>query len=361
MWRRALVAAAGARLRRKQRMIPAVEGGGDEPQADFVPLRPRTPPRAKSIVRQVTAISGRKHHAVQRAQPTLKPTVAISGKRHRSPQRPQPRLKTSIAIAGRRHHAAQVASPEAAKGYRRLLGNITINNISVAPFLQLLGDEAAATWVPHVGATSFTIPTGTVAPTYNVAGAYGLGVDYKGNNNQYHATTGNAYGVGTDDFLYEAVVYDDQAADFEHIMWHGDASIIIQLSKRDIIAGRHMGFFIQNGGTNLLMTSTNSMPQGSYYHIVVACNRDENSTNGLLMYINGAIAATANANAFAALTLTPAALMGIAGRTGRVDQRWNGNIYYFSKYRYTNWFAAGAQCRTDLDAWVSARYTLLTT
>lgn len=260
----------------------------------------------------------------------------------------------------------QYNTSAAATGYKALSRSVTFNGTTVAtPTFLFYGDRPnASPWVAEVGAVNLaTSAFGVNPPAYQEVGTYGKGVDFTNPHKDFVGSgVSAAYGIGTDDMLLE-IVSKSNAEVSSAVAWAWMASLPATIEmwvQNDTAASKKLTFHFRVGAASLTFTSAGAIHGTNiYHHQIFFVNRNEASVNGCLGYNNGTNVITGNASTAAADASGTNAIMSVGGFTSTHTLTWNGSIYYVALWHAPNWFAAGAQCKTDADAWAAARYATL--
>jgi hypothetical protein len=96
---------------------------------------------------------------------------------------------------------------------------------------------------------------------------------------------------------------------------------------------------MEDTGATTLSATTSALDLDTWYEVDIFCNRDENSTNGFKIYINGILAASANMSTIGSMTNT--GFFTIGARSDGATP-FDSNVAYVAIYKQSNWFQAGA-------------------
>lgn len=232
---------------------------------------------------------------------------------------------------------------------------LTVNSTTVYPMLRYKGGDAGVSvWNQWGYGQQLVYAVSGTAPTLNngspLLGSvddsvlFNAGSFYRGANTSFGDIT-------TEDICIECV------ATFP------PSNAMRIVNKRANAAGYqlyHDGgywlFFIQDGSGNTafpLILGTAS----TFCHVMVFSNRDENSTNGMVMYVNGIASPGVNPSAVGSLSNSFQFAIGAAYDGGTP---YSGNFLYCSMWKQASWFAAGAASPTEWQTIASTRFAQLT-
>lgn len=240
-------------------------------------------------------------------------------------------------------------------GYEALGTTLTINGADVDATFVVYGSSAANTWTPAVGADDFTLGGTGSDPTYSVAGDYGDGVTYA-SGNKYHASPNASYNVTVNDVIIEAVYKHTDAAN-QGIT--GD-----YLSGRGIYlatstSGR-LYSYTRNGATAVQVTTpTSTLTDGNWHHVMMILDRDEASTNGQMIYVDGVFAVGGDCSALDAVDLSNVTPW-VVGRNPDSGATFTGTIGCVAMWTGSEFMPGGATNKSEFDSIAAARYATLT-
>jgi hypothetical protein len=226
-------------------------------------------------------------------------------------------------------------------GANNLPTQMTANGIDVMPLVRYNGGDAASGGWDEWGYGDTLSLTGSGSdPTYN-DGSPCMGTNddsVKINDAKYFRASSSTVGdIASEDFAIEL------------LLKVGEIGLTkIFLSKRATTAGingliRSVGtlrFVIQDSSSNVINPTSSTLDADTWYYCLLCCNRDENSTNGCQIYING-VSSGAGTNPSTVGSLTNTNLFAIGARTDSANPS-NANIAYAAIYKQSNWFQAGA-------------------
>jgi hypothetical protein len=247
-----------------------------------------------------------------------------------------------------------------APGIDSLDSSLTINSISVTPEFRYKGGDADGTDITPWVYGSTLVAQGT-------GGAYNQGSPLFGTNDDsfcgagsryYEATSAGAVGdLGTDDFVFEFV--------FKQVATTGSRRI---LSKFDYGASS-AGYWFQHatglaliasfrdGANSLDLTTGDILKKGSWYHVMVFMNRNENSTNGASLFVNGVQITTGNPSALGNLDSIDELALGAESNGGEIH---DGCIAYAAMWQQADWHQAGADGPVEWAIIAKERFARLT-
>lgn len=232
-------------------------------------------------------------------------------------------------------------------GYDYLSAGLTINGTTVAPTLRCLGEDADGTdWdctgtdaaalalqaggAPTTGAAVPTVDTNDRAVDFNAGG-------------WYQAPNNSIGNLGTDDIVIEAVFQAQVAS-----------------ASREIIAKRDTNgieFFVDTSwkvscrvdvGASTITAVSDAVSPGSWNHAMCFVNRDEASSSGMQLYVNGAVSGVGKDASAAAGSLNDAVPLGIGAYTPGGAAPYNDGVAFVQITKSPAWFAAGSAGR---DQW----------
>ncbi|MCP4604493.1 MAG: LamG domain-containing protein [Proteobacteria bacterium] len=243
-------------------------------------------------------------------------------------------------------------------GVDSLSASVTINGTTKTPSLRYKGGDANGTNWPAWGyGSTLTLESGT-APSYNQGPPTGSVAGWDSNTDGVLFNTGGYYlapdtttgNVSTDDPLWELV-----------FAWSttGTARCI---DKRRVASPNEGWSFYENNnsqrvvgddGADLGYNDTAALVDGTVYHMVAAINKNEASTNGGQLYIDG-VASGSGVDYSAVGDLDYAVAMAIGARPGGANP-FDKTMYYAAQWHHAGWFAAGAGGQAEIAAWALAR------
>ncbi len=164
------------------------------------------------------------------------------------------------------------------------------------------------------------------------------GCVFNGPNLRYQAQTSDIWDIATEDIvleiflLYNAGTYFLYKGSVWYIYLNG-TSVRIKVGSLDTIIA-------------------NCIFPGSMNHILIFINRDENTTNGGNLYINGVLKGTFNPIAGVASASTAAIFW--------FNYNFTGKTFWSSLWKKQNWFAGGSQDTIDWNTIARDRFNTLT-
>jgi hypothetical protein len=202
------------------------------------------------------------------------------------------------------------------------------------------GDANASTWPKWGYGSDLSIVAGN-APTYNhgspCLGSNDDSVKFAGSGGSYYdsAATGQ---IATEDFVIELFALNSQIGYLLSTLKSNTGYAISQS------VGNLVNLTVADAGavTNISFT----LLLNRWYHIMIFANRDENSANGVKIYVNSALAASGNiSNRAGSLETDNFGIGGYVG--GTTVQTTASTIAYCAVWKRANWFAAGAASPTE--------------
>lgn len=241
----------------------------------------------------------------------------------------------------------------------RLPSSLTINGVTVEPSFRYRGGDADATdWDAWTYGETLALQAGT-APTYDadtpLLGANDAAADF--NAGGFYKAAGTSTGnITTGDIVFEAVIR--ATASTSSYALGKRSSISPNEGYHFYMSANAAALFIDAGASTATMV-TGTLVTGAWYHVFGCINRDENSTSGAQLYINGAASGSGvNASASSA-TLTNANNL-VIGADPFGANPFDERVAYTALYTYAGLIAAGAGGQTECASVAKDRFARLT-
>jgi cysteine-rich repeat protein len=224
-------------------------------------------------------------------------------------------------------------------GLSNLSRSLTINGVTVEPSIWCEGQDAgASTWACDYGGTLDIAGSGA-GPTLGVAAPFTDGTGGVGfSGAKYYDSDGTPGDVGTEDFAVEHVFRTNAAGVATYLVGTGSSKTwYITKTSLDV-----MRLTIDDGGAGSISCAA-ATPVAAFtvYHILCAVNRDENSTNGMVCYLNGASMCTADPSTHAG-SLVDATDPGTRIGAFRSANLGAGEVASLAVWKRSDWHKAGA-------------------
>jgi hypothetical protein len=242
-------------------------------------------------------------------------------------------------------------------GVDNLAASLTINGATETPALRYKGGDAnAVDWDPWTYGQTLSLQGIGADPLFN-QGSPGLGA----NDDSVSFILGNYYQVassfadfGTDDFVIEFVYNPMWASGTDNFAYNLDATAGWRLYTN---TATDVKFQFRVGGVTISVAAP-GVSVGERAHVFVCGNRDENSTNGLKVYINGVLSQSAN------IFTIPGAMDGpgsfAMGAQIGGSFKANVGVDFLATWHRANWHQAGAAGPTEWAAIAQDRFARLT-
>ena len=221
---------------------------------------------------------------------------------------------------------------------------LTINGTTVEPTFRYKGGDADATdWDAWVYGGTITKQAGT--PSVNQGSPLLGSADdsVKGDGTAYYLGSTSDGDIGTEDFVIEFVVRLPDTAEAKLLTAKRNSGAIVGWSVQTTTAPG-VGVIIQDSGGGTQYNS-GTLANGTWNHVMLFVNRGENSTNGLVWYVNGASSATGNPSARAGTLTNALELSVLAYQNGTSGSM--ANIAYAAMWKQADWHQAGASGPTE--------------
>lgn len=232
----------------------------------------------------------------------------------------------------------------------QLTPHLTINGSTETPVFRYRGKDAAATGWPAWGyGEDLVFTDGGTNPTYNagVAGSFLNPSDDSVKFNEgdwFEGATVNGGQIGTEDFVFEAVVKTDTASlqAMSGTRTTGQGWMFYQNSIRFSL--------LVNDGTGNNTSSSDVTADETWFHVMIFADR----SGSLQFYLNGVASGSADVISAHALTLDGGLKMGLGSRASGSIPSLN-NISYIAMWKKTTWLDTHLQAAVAAD-----RYAKLT-
>lgn len=238
----------------------------------------------------------------------------------------------------------------------QLPSNLTINGTTKSPVFLYLGQNATGNnWNPQSGyGNTITLQAGS--PSLSQPAAPNLSSKDKSvlfDGTAYYQCATNSLGdITTEDIVCELVF--KQAAGLKRFAWKKNGI------DEGWIASTNTGpifFHIEQASGAHALVQSASLSTDTWYHAMFFINRDENSTNGGKVYVNGSLSGSANLSAVQA-SLTNNDFFTIGAKSDGF-QAYDKNIAYFALWIEGSWHQAGAAGPAEWATIASNRATFL--
>jgi len=243
------------------------------------------------------------------------------------------------------------------RGVDNLNPNLTINGTTVTPTFRYKGGDADGTdWDAWTHGETLTLQAGTV-PSYN-QGSPLLGSNddsVKFNGGGYYQAAGTSFGnLGLNDYVIEFVFKFSGIAQ-ERVIYKRSTQSVFDVY---VASTTSLGIYYKDSSANVVSTAPfTGLTAGTWYHMLVFTNRDENSTNGSVSYLNGTQAVIANLFTLSD-TLNNTSLLSIGANTAG-GTPYSSNIAYLALWQQSDWHQAGAAGPTEWAAIAKERFNRL--
>jgi hypothetical protein len=222
-------------------------------------------------------------------------------------------------------------------GIHNLTPSLTINSATATPTFAYKASDATNTSWPAWDFGS-TLTAGGSGGQFNTGsplmGIYDTSVSPNATRNWSGATGSN---ITTGDYVIEAVF---QASFNLSTFIAAKGTATPSWGLRIITGGTRVDWSHADGVGSLTLRSGN-LTSGYWYHVLIFVNRDENSTNGSQMYVNG-VASGSGVNASTSPNTLANAQSLFLAATGSGANIYDSRISYIAVWERANWFAAGA-------------------
>jgi len=243
--------------------------------------------------------------------------------------------------------------PLTESGHSLLDDSYTVNSIDQSAMLRYEGNDATTSdWTASAGDDLAIASTGTDAdPDWPSPGIGDTSVRLR--SGKYYQSGNNTNGaITTEDFIFEFVVsaHNPDAGTGEifgkRISQPGYSA---QLSLGNLV------FYIRDSVVNVTVTVPLTNPQDKWAHVMLFADRDEASTNGCHVYINGLLAGSSNISTVSG-SLDSGSTVFTVGASGTSSIRYNGAYDFLQIAKRASWFAGGATNATQWAAVAKERF-----
>jgi hypothetical protein len=238
---------------------------------------------------------------------------------------------------------------------------LTINGTTVTPTLRYKGGDADITdwnyW--GYGEDLDYVANGGAVSVNQGSPLLGTNDDsVKGDGLAYYTADNTSFGdIATEDIVFE-------------IVFKVDTAMKVITGKWSSAPGNAFWYLYFTGSSTLnLIVNDNINPAsnvnsatldaGTWYHAVVFVNRDEGSTNGSQIYINGVASGSGTDFSGSAASLSNSLLMNL-GSMGGGTAPYDSNIAYIAMWKQASWHQAGAAGPTEWATIAQERFLKLT-
>lgn len=247
------------------------------------------------------------------------------------------------------------AAEEPTVGVDNLTTTITFNSSQQTSVCRYKGGDASASgWNAWTTGENLVYSGTGTAPNFNVgsdlSGPNDDAVEFVGSSRHYLAATTGLADIGTDDFFMEIYVRMNSSG-LE--TWVGKRLTVGGWLFRNI--GARVQFFADDGGTSI--ASAIGLTVGNWMYITVFGNRDEASTNGSAIAVNGV-------QSGAGVDITAGSDFGNATDKLHISHNADVNAYsdrmsFVQIWHAPSWFASGATGLSEFVSVSAARYSAL--
>ena len=217
---------------------------------------------------------------------------------------------------------------------------LTINGTTVKADVRYNGKDAgASSWPPWGPGGSLTITSGT-APTLNNGSSLFSSCDDSVlfNNGAAYEDTGGTIGqITTEDIVVEAFVKTPASGTADGFIATTRTAAkgwLLFIDNTDTF-----GFLINDGSSAALYSA--AWDPFTWYHVMCFINRDEASTNGSQIYVNG-VASGSGVDCSSEATSLSAENFTIGRRSEASTGGLQSNVALFAMWKYANWFKSGS-------------------
>jgi len=223
--------------------------------------------------------------------------------------------------------------------------DLTINGVTVSPMYAFRGGDATLTqWVCAQTGTVLSIAGAGADPTINGYGPC-LGdrsVVFNGGyatGKYFQAASADIFNVATEDIGLEGVFWlNSSTASQTH---YNKRSLTVGMQIYNTAAA--MSFYFQDAAAHNVALTWN-FTGGVINHFMLFWNRDENSVNGMRLYVNGVISPDiGSANGFTVENISSLAdKFTLGARSDGGGTRSISSLAWLTEWKCSNWFQAGA-------------------
>lgn len=241
-------------------------------------------------------------------------------------------------------------APLTTSGIAYLSQGLDINGTEVQPSFRYEGKDATVSaWPAVVGPDLVIASTGT-DPTVDVEcptlASADKAVRPQGGKVWQTAANEPATDITTEDFVFE-FFGTPTASNYVCAKFNATGGAVGWFLTGD--SGNALKFYLTNGVGSVFVGAATDLNE-PWVHLLVFCDRNENSTDGFKAYLNGVLVNSANASAYAASVATSAKFtIGSASNfAAKANDR--QSIAYCALWKQSNWFAGGATNATQWEA-----------
>jgi hypothetical protein len=240
-------------------------------------------------------------------------------------------------------------------GVDNLNPELTIGGVTETPMFRYKGGDASATgWPKWTYGEDLNFVSAGTNPTYN-AGSPCLGSNddsVKFNAGDYFEGDNTTFGnIGTDDIVIEIVAQINGSS----LNYLGAKRVSYNQEGWGLFSNSsllHLAIEDTSSSVKVLSsTSSFSMPQ--WVHVLVFIDRNENSTNGGKLFINGVLEDSEN---FSTLGTTDGSSAMTFGASDGGTYRGKHNVAYAAMWKKSDWMQGGATNATEWDAIAEERF-----
>lgn len=237
-----------------------------------------------------------------------------------------------------------------------LPSSITVNGTTVAPLFQYEGQNASA--------SGFTATVGEDLTAAGSAGTFdistGLSGPYKaydGDGTRYYQAGNTTFGnLGDDDIALRFLIRRDVVG-----QWYAEKRVTSgDFEGWSLLANGagNIQFILDVGASSPFISGLTPPTIGNWALIHLFINRDEASSNGSRLYLNGAYIGGANFSAADSTAVDSASTFTVGARSSGAAPSADP-IAFFSMHRHADWFAAGTASHAEMEAIAAADTALL--
>jgi hypothetical protein len=227
---------------------------------------------------------------------------------------------------------------------------LTINGITVQPSFRYEGKDATtSSWPAVVGPTLGMASSGAdpvVGRETPLLDSTDKAVRIM-NGKVYEAASSSDNVLGAGDFVFEGFISASSVG--QRIMDKTGSGANAGWSVY-LDAGTSLRIAMDNGPTALIFIGSGIATFEPWFHFIIFCDRNENSTNGFRMFLNGVSVQNGNpSTCTGALDSVSKFTIGALANTYTAKMNDSCSIAYLAMYEYTDWFAGGATNATDFE------------
>jgi hypothetical protein len=231
-----------------------------------------------------------------------------------------------------------------------LSGTITVGATSVnATARYNAADATVSAWPAWTYGSELSIFSTGADPTVGMASPLLGNLDRSVliNAKYYRYGSGNAYGdITTEDIYFEGLLLSDAASTIYYLYKYATTGYFLAW----VGASNTFRFTLTATGPASIALATGALSRSTWYFLQGAINRDENSTNGAVIYANMTPATLNPAAAAATATVASPLTAGISATS---------RIAYLGLWLQANLWSAGATGKAEMDALIAERAALV--